>query len=73
MMYTVLHLIAETAMATRAGFIHVPAHPSYVAKQVYPFVEMPSMSIDLMTAAVKSAIRTTVAVEQDYRNPGFNY
>lgn len=73
MMYTVLQLIAEKGMTTRAGFIHVPAHPSYVAKQVYPFVEMPSMSIELMTAAVKAAIRTTAAVERDHREPAFNY
>jgi pyroglutamyl-peptidase len=73
MMYTVLHLIAEKSMATRAGFIHVPAHPSFVAKQQYPFVEMPSMSIDLMTAAVKRAIRVAAAVEQDHRQPAFNY
>jgi pyroglutamyl-peptidase len=73
MMYTVLHLIADKRMKTRAGFIHVPAHPSYVAKQVYPFVEMPSMSIELMTAAVKKAIRTTAAIEQDHRKPAFNY
>jgi pyroglutamyl-peptidase len=73
MMYTVLHLIAEKGMATRAGFIHVPAHPSFVAKQQYPFVEMPSMSVDLMTAAVKRAIRVAVAVEQDHREPAFNY
>ena len=73
MMYTVLQLIAEKGMATRAGFIHVPAHPSYVAKQVYPFVEMPSMSLELMTAAVKSAMRTAITVENDLREPGFNY
>ena len=73
MMYTVLHLITDKALNTRAGFIHVPAHPSYVAKQNYPFVEMPSMSIELMTAAVKHAIATSIAVEQDHRRPGFNY
>lgn len=73
MMYTVLHLIDEKKMATRAGFIHVPAHPSFVAKQEYPFVEMPSMSIDLMTAAVKKSIRVAMVVEQDHRKPAFNY
>ena len=73
MMYTVLHLIAEKGLATRAGFIHVPAHPSYVARQVYPFVEMPSMSTELMTAAVKKTIRIAVAVDQDHREPAFNY
>jgi pyroglutamyl-peptidase len=60
-------------MATRAGFIHVPAHPSFVAKQVYPLVEMPSMSVELMTDAVKNAIRTAIAVDQDRREPTFNY
>ena len=73
MMYTVLHLIAEKGLKTRAGFIHVPAHPGLVARQTYPFVEMPSMSVDLMTAAVKKAIRTTLAVEKDHREPAFNY
>ena len=73
MMYTVLHLIADKGLPTRAGFIHVPAHPAYVARQTYPHVEMPSMSIDLMTAAVKQAITTTIAVEQDHREPAFNY
>jgi pyroglutamyl-peptidase len=73
MMYTVLHLIAEKGLATRAGFIHVPAHPAYVARQSYPHVEMPSMSIDLMTVAVKQAIATTIAVEKDHREPAFNY
>ncbi len=73
MMYTVLHLVAEKKMATRAGFIHVPAHPSFVAKQVYPLTEMPSMSIDLMADAVKKAIRTALAVHSDHREPAFNY
>ncbi len=73
MMYTVLHLIAEKGLKTRAGFIHIPAHPSYVAKQEYPFVEMPSMSVDLVTAAVKKAIATTATVDQDHREPSFNY
>ena len=46
---------------------------SFVAKQVYPLVEMPSMSVDLMTDAVKKAIRTAIAVEQDRLEPTFNY
>lgn len=73
MMYTVLHLIAQKGMKTRAGFIHVPAHPAYAAKQVYPLVEMPSMSVDLMTDAVKSAIRTATAIARDHHEPAFNY
>ena len=73
MMYTVLHLVDEKNMATRAGFIHVPAHPSFVAKQEYPLVEMPSMSVELMTDAVMKAIRTAVAVDRDHAEPAFNY
>ena len=73
MMYTVLHLVAAKGLPTRAGFIHVPAHPAYVARQIYPHVEMPSMSIDLMTAAIKTAISTTLAVEHDHGEPAFNY
>jgi len=73
MMYTILHLSAERGMGTKAGFIHVPAHPGYVAQQVYPFVEMPSMSVDLMTEAVKTAIRTALAVDEDTLEPAFNY
>ena len=44
-----------------------------MAKQVYPLVEMPSMSIELMTEAVKKAIAPTFAVEKDHREPAFNY
>jgi pyroglutamyl-peptidase len=73
MMYTVLHLVAEKGLQTRAGFIHVPAHPAFVARQDYPFVEMPSMNIELMTAAIKNAIRTSTAVDHDHREPAFNY
>jgi hypothetical protein len=34
---------------------------------------MPSMSTELMTKAVKQAIRISLSVEQDHRQPGFNY
>ena len=73
MMYTVLHLIGEKGMKTRAGFIHVPAHPALVAQQVYPFVEMPSMSVEMMASAVKNAVRTTLDTESDPLVPAFNY
>lgn len=52
-MYTVLYLIAKKGMKVRAGFIHVPAHPSLAAIQSYPLVEMPSMSVELMTGGEK--------------------
>jgi len=73
MMYTVLHLIEKKGLSTRAGFIHVPAHPGFVARQSYPFVEMPSMSVELMTTAVKSAIRISLTVDHDLHEPAFNY
>jgi pyrrolidone-carboxylate peptidase len=73
MMYTALHLIERKGMATRAGFIHVPASPSLAAIQVYPSVEMPSMSIELMTRAVKHAIAVALETTQDSREPAFNY
>jgi pyroglutamyl-peptidase len=60
MMYTVLHLIAQKSMETRAGFIHVPAHPRLAALQKDPLAEMPSMGVELMTAAVKNAIRLSL-------------
>jgi pyroglutamyl-peptidase len=73
MMYTVLHTVARKGMATRAGFIHVPASPSLAAKQEYPLVEMPSMSVTLMTQAVRTAISLTLAHEVDLPAPAFNY
>jgi pyroglutamyl-peptidase len=73
MMYTVLHLVDRKRMATRAGFIHVPATPSYVAKQAYPFVEMPSMSIELMTLAVLKSLAAIGAVPSDIQVPTFSY
>jgi pyroglutamyl-peptidase len=60
MMYTVLHLIAAKGMKTRAGFIHVPAHPRLAALQKDPLAEMPSMSVELMVEAVKDAIRLSL-------------
>jgi pyroglutamyl-peptidase len=73
MMYTVLYLIEKKAMKTRAGFIHVPAHPRLAASQAYPLVEMPSMSVDLMARAVKNAINTSLAATRDSTSPSFNY
>jgi pyroglutamyl-peptidase len=73
MMYTVLHLIAKKGMTTRAGFIHVPAHPRLAAMQDYPLVEMPSMSTELMAKAVKNAIGAALTSAKDSRAPSFNY
>jgi pyroglutamyl-peptidase len=73
MMYTVLHLVERRGLSTRAGFIHVPATPGFVAKQRYPFVEMPSMSIELMTKAVLESISVAARASIDTRTPTFNY
>ena len=59
MMYAVLHGIATRGLSTRAGFLHVPAHPALAARQPAP-VDMPSMDIELMTAAVIVTIRTAL-------------
>jgi pyroglutamyl-peptidase len=72
-MYTVLHLIDRKKMLTKAGFIHVPATPSFVAKQEYPFVEMPSMSVELMTKAVLESLTTIANTPSDIETPTFNY
>jgi pyroglutamyl-peptidase len=73
MMYTVLHLIDRKQMPTKAGFLHVPATPGYVAKQAYPFVEMPSMSVELMTKAVLESLSAIANATSDVRVPTFNY
>ncbi|MBN9070024.1 MAG: hypothetical protein J0H34_00175 [Rhizobiales bacterium] len=72
MMYTVLHLIEKKGMNTRAGFIHVPAHPALVAKQDYPLTEMPSMSTELVAKAVKAAIRISLETQDDIKVPTRN-
>jgi pyroglutamyl-peptidase len=73
MMYTVLHLVDRKRMPTKAGFIHVPATPGYVAKQAYPFVEMPSMGVELMTCAVLESLAAIAAGPSDIQAPTFHY
>jgi len=72
-MYTSLHLIAEKGLPTRGGFIHVPCTPKHVASLSYPFQEFPSMSVDLMTDAVRTAIAVTLARETDIEAPPPGY
>ena len=64
-MYTALHLVREKALPTRAGFIHVPCTPGYVARAAYPEHEFPSMSLDVMADAVDAAIVTATELEDD--------
>ena len=72
-MYTSLHLIAEKKMATRGGFIHVPCTPNYVAKQKWPFQEYPSMSLDLLVEATRTAIEVTLERTRDIEAPPVGY
>jgi len=72
-MYTSLHLIAEKKLPTRGGFIHVPCSPRHVAGLTYPFQEFPSMSVGLMTDAVRTAIAVTLARETDIEAPPPGY
>ena len=64
-MYTALHLVQEKGLKTRAGFIHVPYTPGYVAQAAYPEHEWPSMSLDLMDEAIDAAITTAARQESD--------
>ncbi len=72
-MYSALHLSKEKELATRAGFIHVPCTPGYVAQASYPEHEFPSMSIDVMVDAVEAAITTSAACETDVLAPPKGY
>ena len=72
-MYTTLHLAQEKALATRAGFVHVPCTPGYVARADYPEHEFPSMSLDLMADAVDAAITTAANRESDIAVPPKGY
>ena len=64
-MYTALHLVQEKGMETRAGFVHVPCTPGYVAQADYPEHEWPSMSLDLMDEAIDAAITTAASQDTD--------
>ena len=72
-MYTALHLVQEKGMETRAGFVHVPCSPGYVAQAAYPEHEWPSMSLDLMDEAVDAAITTAARQETDIAAPPKGY
>ncbi len=53
LMYRVLHEVATTGSATRAGFIHVPRLPEQCTDRTPP---PPSMSLDSMVCAIRAAI-----------------
>ena len=72
-MYTALHLVQEKGLGTRAGFVHVPCTPGYVAQASYPEHEWPSMSLDLMDEAVDAAITTAAPQDTDIAEPPKGY
>jgi pyroglutamyl-peptidase len=72
-MYSTLHLARQKRLDTRAGFIHVPCSPRYVANAPYGQHEFPSMSLDLMSDAVDAAITTATARHDDIKAPPTGY
>lgn len=61
LMYGVLHYLAGSGIAARAGFIHVP----YAEEQVADQPGRPSLSLDTMVKGVRAAIATAVARDTD--------
>lgn len=72
-MYSALHLINKKQLNSRAGFIHVPYTPEYVASASYPEHEYPSMSLDMMADAVCFALATAVKLDEDIYAPPKGY
>jgi pyroglutamyl-peptidase len=69
LMYTALHMIHAKKLKSRGGFIHVPCTPDYVAKQNDAYREYPSMSLDLMVDAVKTAIDVSLRHDAQIGTP----
>ncbi|QJR10002.1 Pyrrolidone-carboxylate peptidase [Usitatibacter rugosus] len=61
LLYGVLHFIAASGHATRAGFIHVP----YADAQVLDKPGQPSMSVDAMARGIEAAITAALAHKTD--------
>ncbi|MDQ0256558.1 pyroglutamyl-peptidase [Evansella vedderi] len=55
-LYSILHYIKRNELSIKAGFIHVPASPEMVTNKP----QLPSMSIELQTEAVKTIIESIV-------------
>ena len=61
LMYGVLHYLAGTGNAARAGFVHVP----YAEEQVLDKPGKPSLAIATMARGVEAAVAAALAHEQD--------
>jgi pyroglutamyl-peptidase len=65
-MYGVLHYVASTAPATRAGFIHVP----YSEEQVIDKPAIAAMSVATMVKGIEVAIAAAAMHETDLKLEG---
>ncbi|MDX7987414.1 pyroglutamyl-peptidase I [Xenorhabdus sp. 12] len=65
-MYGLLHYLVQNAPSTRGGFIHIP----YLPEQAANFADMPSMTLELMTTALKLAIETAWENKSDINVTG---
>ncbi|WP_125154705.1 pyroglutamyl-peptidase I [Clostridium rectalis] len=54
LMYGVLNYIHKNSLNTKAGFIHIP----YLTQQVIDKANTPSMSLENMVVAIKTALKT---------------
>jgi len=71
-MYT--RSISSPRRSCRRARVHSCALlPRHVASLTYPFQEFPSMSVDLMTDAVRTAISVTLARDTDIEAPPPGY
>lgn len=66
LIYGVLHHIAVNALATRAGFVHVP----YLDSQVLGKAGISSMSLPTMIAGAKAAIMAAIKHKTDLKLAG---
>lgn len=66
LIYGVLHHIATSGYATRAGFIHVP----FLESQIVDRPDTPSLSLPTMVAGAKAAIMAAVRNKTDLKLVG---
>jgi len=65
--YGLMHRLAtRSAAGQRGGFIHIPYLPAQVAR----LPGQPSMALETVVAALRVAVRTSLAVREDVREGG---
>jgi len=65
--YGLMHHVAASGRAVKAGFIHVPYMPEQVEGREDP---TPSMALDDIVAGIRIAVETAVRVERDVMQAG---